>query len=174
MEDAEKHLSPKGIVAHDENGPANPGRVPHLLVFSAQDEGGVERLEAACNGHFEKNAESCQDQYLSRLASTLSTRRSHFLWRSFTIVASMDALKHGLKLSSPVKALKAPRLALCFTGQGAQWHGMGRELQMYECFSKGLAECATELRALGCPWDLFGKIAGLTQHFSVDITGDCR
>ncbi|KAL6233132.1 hypothetical protein BDW75DRAFT_252201 [Aspergillus navahoensis] len=129
---------------------------PKLLVFSAQDEGGISRLETAYNELHVRS--SYPHSYLSRLAYTLSERRSALLWRSFAICPSPEHLKEGLKLFPPVKSLSAPRLALCFTGQGAQWYAMGRELEIYDCYSGGLAACAADLRSLGASWDIISEL----------------
>jgi acyl transferase domain-containing protein len=130
---------------------------PKILVFSSQDERGIERLAAAYNDHFSGGSHSGVDENcLARLAYTLSDRRSSLLWRSFEICNTTDSLRKGIKLSRPVRALSAARLALCFTGQGAQWFAMGRELEMFEVYSRSIAQSSAVLRALGCPWSLSG------------------
>ncbi|KAL4993410.1 hypothetical protein BDV10DRAFT_199663 [Aspergillus recurvatus] len=139
-----------------------------LLVFSAQDEGGISRLEAVYNEHHVRSSYPQNDVYLSQLAYTLSERRSALLWRSFAICPSPGHLKEGLKLSPPVKSLSALRLALCFTGQGAQWYGMGRELEIYDCYSRGLAACAEELRSLGASWDILDELSRSPEDTSVN------
>ncbi|KAL4911017.1 hypothetical protein BDW74DRAFT_172471 [Aspergillus multicolor] len=157
MDDPSHYLCP-----HD-NEVANGKSVyysgPRLLVFSAQDEDGIPRLETAYNDHHAHNSDSQNHGYISQLAYTLSERRSALLWRSFAICRSPEELKSGLELSSPVRSLSAPRLALCFTGQGAQWYAMGRGLDNNYCYSRSLVACAEELKSLGCTWDLHDELS---------------
>ncbi|KAE8353277.1 hypothetical protein BDV28DRAFT_110952 [Aspergillus coremiiformis] len=132
---------------------------PKLLVFSSQDEKGIERLQAAYNEHFATFAEHMDTKYLSRLAYTLSDRRSLLLWRAFVFCNEEHDLLKGMKLSRPVKALMAPRLAFCFTGQGAQWFAMGRELSIFDIYSQSIAQSSAVLKGLMCPWSLEGELA---------------
>ncbi|RDW93799.1 type I polyketide synthase [Aspergillus mulundensis] len=141
---------------------------PRLLVFSAQDEDGISRLETAYNEHHARTSDPHNHHYLSQLAFTLSERRSALLWRSFAICRSPEHLKDGLKLSPPVRSISAPRLALCFTGQGAQWYAMGRELETYESYSRSLVACAEELKSLGCTWDLHYELSRAPEDTRVN------
>ncbi|KAL2849435.1 hypothetical protein BJX68DRAFT_267283 [Aspergillus pseudodeflectus] len=160
MDDAENYLKSKGITEDDGSTLQISPDGPKLLVFSAQDEAGIQRLEAAFNRHHASLSPSnVKTNYLSNLVYTLSNRRSKFMWRSFAIAASTNDLTEGLHLPAPIKALQSPTLALCFTGQGAQWCTMGRELLVYEVYLKSLTASATWLTAFGCPWDLLDELA---------------
>ena len=63
--------------------------------------------------------------------------------------------------------MKPPRtrgLAFVFTGQGAQWYAMGRELiAVYPAFGHSLETTDLCLRELGACWSLLGKFAALTR-----------
>jgi acyl transferase domain-containing protein len=174
MEDARNHLKLSGQDrSHDTSVRRRPvsqdaslnsigASHPKILVFSSQDEKGIERLRTAYNNHFARASESGIDEnYLARLSYTLSDRRSSLLWRSFAIFNTKDDLRKGVKPSRPVRALSAARLALCFSGQGAQWFAMGRELERFEIYSRSIAQSSAVLRALGCPWSLSGMTSKL-------------
>lgn len=127
-----------------------------MLVFSSQDENGIKRLESAYNDHWSRmNEDDFDDSYMSRLSYTLSNRRSAFSWKSFATVNSKNDLMTGIKFSRPIRAFSRARLAFCFTGQGAQWYAMGREIQAF-VFRQSLREISELLKEMGCLWSLQG------------------
>ncbi|KAB8278611.1 hypothetical protein BDV30DRAFT_233574 [Aspergillus minisclerotigenes] len=169
MEDSQNHLKLAGLAGYQTNDHFTSGQVGvQILVFSAQDEKGIKRLTTAYNQHFEVTQHLVDETYLLRLAYTLNERRSALLWRSFTVCESPEDLVKGIKPSLPVRALVAPRLALCFTGQGAQWAAMGRELQRLKIYAQSIAESSAVLRTLGCSWSLEEELSRDEKQSRVD------
>lgn len=135
--------------------------VRKLLVLSSADEQGVQRVAGTLQDHitdYEQTMSSTQHtSYLDDLLYTMGSRRTCHKWRSFALVESLrDVAQISSKLTKPRKHTDMARLAYCFTGQGAQYAGMGHGLLGYPAFARSLQESATVLRQLGCPWDLFG------------------
>ena len=78
------------------------------------------------------------------LAYTLGDRRSRFSWPVAVAARTSKDLKQLLEDPKliPSRVFQRPRLGFVFTGQGAQWHGMGRELlNTYAVFKDSLREC---------------------------------
>jgi acyl transferase domain-containing protein len=97
---------------------------------------------------------------LPDLAYTMNERRTHFPWRLAVQSSSLPALQEELTSHTlkPVNAQQKPRLGFVFTGQGAQWFAMGRELiYAYPIFREALQEGGTYMRWLGAQWDPIGK-----------------
>ncbi|KAL1636978.1 Type I Iterative PKS [Diplodia intermedia] len=132
---------------------------PKLLVLSAQDKQGPERLGAQLSAYLANP--SLPPSTLSDLAHTLSQRRSRLLWKSFAIAPSVPAAQTALsRPSRAVRSALRPRLAFVFTGQGAQWHAMGRELfAHYEPFRASIAASDATLNALGCTWSIRDELS---------------
>lgn len=66
------------------------------------------------------------------------------------------------EFSRPQNASRAPRIGFVFSGQGAQWHAMGRELiNTYPVFREALQEADSHLRELGATWSLVGMTYNL-------------
>ncbi|KAL9618085.1 MAG: hypothetical protein Q9160_007155 [Pyrenula sp. 1 TL-2023] len=128
---------------------------PQLFVWSAAVERGIERLRSAYRSHLKAiiNQTEAKHGYLKALASTLCEKRSLFSWRTFAIASTPAELLDTFNaLPPPVCSSKSPRLGLVFTGQGAQWQGMGRDLITYPIFRQSLQEAHNYLKGLGCSW----------------------
>lgn len=96
---------------------------------------------------------------LEDLAYTLGQRRSVFPWTVATSARNIPDLIDALGDShlKPICSSEAPRIGFVFTGQGAQWYAMGRELsEAYPVFEQSLREGDQYLRELGAPWSLIG------------------
>ncbi|KAF7899503.1 hypothetical protein EAF00_003839 [Botryotinia globosa] len=133
--------------------------VRKILVFSSQDENGIKRLESAYKGHWSRmTMNNFSNSYMNRLSYTLSDRRSSLLWRSFATSNSENDLTAGIKFSPAIRAISQPRLAFCFTGQGAQWYAMAREIQA-NAFRKSLIETSELLNEMGCLWSLQAELS---------------
>lgn len=101
-----------------------------------------------------------EGQFLDDLAYTIGQRRSRFPWVIATPARSVQSLVEALKNGDlrPHRASDEPRLGFVFTGQGAQWYGMGRELiDAYPVYKATLLEGERHLKSLGAQWSLLGK-----------------
>ncbi|KAL2069921.1 hypothetical protein VTL71DRAFT_14600 [Oculimacula yallundae] len=124
-----KHVSSyMGKVTHDyfaldddEDTPADG--TPKLLIFSANDDTSLKKNIHNLSSHLINPAVSVD---FDDLAYTLSERRSRHYHRGFLVTKTTSIAQgsviFGKKQSSP------PRIGFIFTGQGAQWSQMGREL----------------------------------------------
>ncbi|KAF7590331.1 hypothetical protein BBP40_002981 [Aspergillus hancockii] len=95
---------------------------PFLVGLSAHDKTTLSR-------NIIVHGKVADQYYLADLAYTLLQRRTRFPHRAFTI-ASEDTVTDDFALSSfhfGVAPKTTPRLGFIFTGQGAQWAGMGAE-----------------------------------------------
>ena len=134
---------------------------PKLLIWSAADDGALKRLGSAYSQHFTKifvpNEEG--DVYLDDLAYTLGMRQSRLPWRSFLVAESFAKVRDiSSYLSPPVRSTEDPKIGFVFTGQGAQWYAMGRELLAFPVFKRSLLEAEEYLYQLGCRWSIFVEL----------------
>lgn len=139
----------------------NPFRTPKLLVFSAADEGGPIRIASQYQNHLAKLLKEDIDKaaYIQDAAYTLDTCRSLLPWRSYVVLDSflgIDSLVDRLSVPVTKKAC-LPSLGFIFTGQGAQWHAMGRGLLEYPIYRESVEVAAAFLCSLGCSWSALSK-----------------
>lgn len=138
------------------------GRIslPRLIVLSAFDKPALQRLlDLHCQWiQDNKAAIKANPGFLQNLAYTLWERRSLLRYRTFAMVDEEDALK-GIKgnFCPPIRAMIQPRMVFVFTGQGAQWAGMGRDLLQLPVFHDTVEEANAYLKEMGAGWDVIGK-----------------
>ena len=93
------------------------------------------------------------------LAYSMSVKRSTHQFRSFAIGHDRQSVLHDLE--EPKATAKwnrtlhdSPKVGFVFTGQGAQWHAMGRQLtEQSQLFKQTLERCDASLRRLPDPPD---------------------
>ena len=119
---------------------AIPDRPEHILTVSARTPEALAALTA-------RYAELPDETDLGDLGFSANTGRSHFEHRLAVVATSMAELKRGLCAGKPARAASRPRIAMQFTGQGAQYHGMGRQLyDTQPIFRRALETCDALLR----------------------------
>lgn len=77
------------------------------------------------------------------------------------MAASLQELQDALEPQrlDTKRVLQDHQLAFIFTGQGAQWNAMGRELlERYEIFRSTLRSADSYLRLLGAPWSVIHEL----------------
>lgn len=133
--------------------------LPQLFVLSAKSKDSVyevvKRLASWASTRHDI------EHYFHNLAYTLSSRRSLMHWRYSIVASSHEELISSLnqktlrvnKISSYIK------IGFIFTGQGAQWSSMGRELiQTHTKFLESLIVSDKILQKLGASWSLINEL----------------
>lgn len=134
--------------------------IERIFPLSAHDQEGVERSAKLLSEYLDRHIPNIreEDTYLADLSHTLTSKRTHLPWRTTVKAGSLEQLKQVLlTVPTPVRiGNDKGRLALVFTGQGAQWAGMGRELiARYPVFSKSLEDTDAYYKRLGGTWTVF-------------------
>jgi len=100
------------------------------------------------------------------LSHSMSSKRSMHRYRSFAIGSDSESILKDLTEPKPIakwtKALEEkPKIGFVFTGQGAQWHAMGRQLiEQSQLFRKTLERCDAILQRLpdSPDWSCVGEL----------------
>jgi acyl transferase domain-containing protein/NADPH:quinone reductase-like Zn-dependent oxidoreductase/NAD(P)-dependent dehydrogenase (short-subunit alcohol dehydrogenase family)/acyl carrier protein len=132
-----------------------------LLVLSANDKQSLEKLMKNTVVYLEQRPEMFQIDLMNNVAYTLCQRRSLLPWRvaipAPTSFEFIEALNSGKV--TPGKETEPLRIGFIYTGQGAQWHAMGRELyEQYPVFQNAIDTADTCLAALGAEWSLVEEL----------------
>jgi acyl transferase domain-containing protein len=136
-----------------------------VLVFNGRDEQACQRMVSGVKEYLQRHSSTQNPARLMQdLGWTLGLRRTRFPsgWVSAHVAQYSDS-----DLTAAIQSLdapqfkpvrlpsKAPRIGMVFTGQGAQWHAMARELiEPYPVFRASLEEAAGYLKEFGADWSL--------------------
>lgn len=93
------------------------------------------------------------------LAHTLGERRTILPWKLAVTAKSPRELVSQLsrEQTHPRRPLRPPSVGFVFCGQGAQWHGMGRELfDLYPAYAQVIRAADEHLVSLNAGFSLVG------------------
>ncbi|CZT04695.1 related to polyketide synthase [Rhynchosporium agropyri] len=132
-----------------------------LFVLSANDKPALEAMMKNVGIYLEQRPEIFQSELMSNVAYTLGQRRSLLQWRvaistptSFELIETLNSGK-----LTPTRQTESLRLGFIFTGQGAQWNAMGRELyEHYPIFQATMDACEECLVSFGASFSLLEEL----------------
>ncbi|GCB20597.1 lovastatin diketide synthase LovF [Aspergillus awamori] len=158
----DKHDANSLTMSQDTHGHVQP--FPKLIVWSAHEQGGLKRISESwkqfLGGKSGMLTQVERSKILSDLAYTAAKRRTQFPWRSFTVCSDPGEIASGeVDIAPAVRSSQRPRLALVFTGQGAQHYAMGRQLMQYDVYASSMRTADQYLKTLGCPWSLVEELS---------------
>ncbi|KAG8157511.1 hypothetical protein KVR01_012553 [Diaporthe batatas] len=154
-----------------------------LLNCSAKDEHACRNTVSTLKEYLVKQAESRQGELdtealLQSVAFSLGQRRTKFPWVALNPVPSNQGIGEVITALDTPKfrpsrtPSRQPRIGMVFTGQGAQWHAMGRELiAAYPVFRASLQEGDAHLKEIGADWSLMEELQRDAETTRVNGTG---
>ncbi|KAJ5762185.1 uncharacterized protein N7511_005567 [Penicillium nucicola] len=140
---------------------------PRIFVLSAKDKHALEIMRNHLFEYLTTINTQGWEHNLDKLAFTLGEKRSRFPWTLACVASTLEALVASLDRTmpqiqpsiAPARSSRVPRLGFVFTGQGAQWYAMGRELiGLYPVFRDTLIRAQEYLYEFGVPWSLIEEL----------------
>jgi acyl transferase domain-containing protein/acyl carrier protein len=147
--------------------PAAPDRSVHVLALSARSEAALDALARQFAEHVAASTSEPGD-----ICYTANTGRAHLPERAVYIAATREELQSKLREGARLRGRSdnAPDVAFLFTGQGAQYGGMGRELYETEpVFRSAIDACAAAVRE-----ELNPGLVELLYGGATDLLNDTR
>ncbi|KAL2060530.1 hypothetical protein VTL71DRAFT_9171 [Oculimacula yallundae] len=140
-----------------------------LFLLSAFDKRGINRLASSYSNFLKQEWGRCNGSFLNDLSYTLANKRTTFQWRAAFVADSGRSLVSALEERElATRAISNPKLGLVFTGQGAQWSGMARELFVYPVFRTSIGDATEYLASLGCQWSLKELLSENSAKLDID------
>lgn len=131
-----------------------------LFVLSSFDEIAGKRQAENLRQYLNERLDASNPIVLEDLAFTLNERRTHHIWRAAIVARSANDLIQSITCGVPFSnsGTKKRKLGFVFTGQGAQWCGMGKELiDSYPVFRASLEKIDIYLKTIGASFDVIGR-----------------
>lgn len=148
--------------SHPHSSSTNGLNIQHSRIFtiSAFDEASGKSQARKLSQYLSDRLTYIDDKFLGDLAYTLGERRSKLPWKSAVAAGSAEQLIEAVGDLKFSRSKTVPALAFVFTGQGAQWHAMGRELvNAFPVYAKTLSEIGRFLKTLGAQWDVIEELS---------------
>jgi acyl transferase domain-containing protein/NADPH:quinone reductase-like Zn-dependent oxidoreductase/aryl carrier-like protein/NADP-dependent 3-hydroxy acid dehydrogenase YdfG len=135
---------------------------PYLVPLTSHNDKAAQNLVNSLSAYLEDHPTLAP----AAVAYSMSVRRSMHQLRSFAIGHDHYSLLHNLQEPLPTARWTQSskiglRVGFVFTGQGAQWHAMGRQLlEQSSLFCDTIVRCDTVLKSLpdGPDWSCVGEL----------------
>lgn len=133
-----------------------------VFILSGFDEKSCHEQVRRLRDYLLAKQDLINSDFMDDLAFTLNERRSRFMWKAGVVGTSVADLIDTLAGTSKIRSsVRKPTLAFIFTGQGAQWAGMGRELlHTYPIFRKSVSMIDAFLETLRAQFSVYGTQYG--------------
>ncbi|PTB67225.1 hypothetical protein BBK36DRAFT_1158066 [Trichoderma citrinoviride] len=143
------------------------GTDSRVLILSGKDEQACRNMISNLADYLQRvaSAEDEPARLLDSLAYTLGQRRTRFPWvaaHPIPVTEGIEAVVSSLQSPKfkPYRSSRQPRIGMVFTGQGAQWWAMGRELcDAYPVYKASLDEADAYIRQFGADWSLVEELS---------------
>lgn len=137
-----------------------------LFVASAYDRQAAIQMGKDIGSYVDLHPTVFDDRLIDKMAYTLGQRRSFFPWRlAASAEISQDLTSMLSANADPVRSSREPTVGFVFTGQGAQWHGMGKELLgTYPIFEQTMRDVDICLKSLGANFSIIGMLDLVIQY----------
>ncbi|GME26749.1 beta-ketoacyl synthase [Neofusicoccum parvum] len=92
-----------------------------------------------------------------------------FPWTFAVAAESVEELNEAI--SDPTRTTcptSVPTVGFLFTGNGAQWYAMGRELLAYPVFKESVELASDFIASLRCPWSVFDELLKSEEASRID------
>ncbi|RHZ51660.1 putative polyketide synthase [Aspergillus thermomutatus] len=131
-----------------------------LFMLSGFDDRSIAKQIENMKAYLIERQSIADDEFMSNLAFTLNQRRTAMMCRAAATGHSAANVIKAFEGSIKVrKATRKPVVGFVFTGQGAQWCGMGRELVgAYPVFRQSMERIDAHLSRLGAQFYALGEI----------------
>lgn len=129
-----------------------------MLMISGFDETSCHVQIKSLHEYLKERQWITNEDFMDDLAFTLNEHRSRFMWKVAIVGKSVTeliaSLSSGFKIRS---SIRKPTLGFVFTGQGAQWPGMGKELlHAYPVFRESITKIDRFLATTRAPFSIYG------------------
>ncbi|KAI5464568.1 hypothetical protein BGZ63DRAFT_421580 [Mariannaea sp. PMI_226] len=176
MDEAPRYMFARGLKANhnsvEERPPSRDSVIeqailpgPQLFCFSSHEKAGVARVMQSHLPYLDtKRIDHNDNELLRHYAFTLNSRRSNLEWRHTILANSINDLVQQVKAADEVNFRRAskekpPKLCFIFSGQGAQYAQMGKDLLSFEVFRESLSNASSYMKSvLGSPFSLVDEI----------------
>ena len=130
-----------------------------LFVLTAHDKKSLNFQRERLINYMKDHHRASETMFMDDLAFTLGQRRTLLAWKIAYVTSSRENFIRKLESEpAPLRTTRVPELAFVFTGQGAQWYRMGRELMSaYPVFASTIDTITMALIDMGASYSLKGE-----------------
>ncbi|KAH6992538.1 hypothetical protein EDB82DRAFT_444127 [Fusarium venenatum] len=173
MDEAPRYLSARGLKGNHNSFESLSSTLPtphcdkgpetQLFLYSAHERSGVQRVIESHLPYL-KSKSGEDDSFFRDYAYTLGCRRSSLEWKHAVVAKSLQDLISKLQKINDshfkrTSRNKQPKVCFLFSGQGAQYAQMGKELMGFEVFRTTLESSSRYMKdTLGSQFDLLEEI----------------